>query len=595
VAEAIISEEELDAMLAYALADAGLRIADISKADLAVWVAGMIDRVENAAKLMEAEYYSQMASAMTGAADPAQIEAARAMWRDQARIQAKTLTTNMIQADLKTLSQTIAQGIKDGAHPFEVARRLDMVKGLDSQRAAALTKKYEYWKSQGLSEEVLEKKLNRERERLLRERRETIARTEMRQAHAEGEMQTALAEGAKYKVWQSTGDARVSDECAANEAQGPIDAKEAFSSGAQHPPAHPSCLVGETAVFAPDKIAAFIATYRGPVFDITTACGSGFTVTANHMLVTPNGFVKAQSVCEGDYILYCPVIQRTGFCSPYNDRRPSRIDQAIESLAESPGVSIRRVPLSPEYLHGDGRFLDGYIDIVAPNGFLRGDINSAPIEHVDKLCFERTDANLLGLDCLRNFVSMLVALRDATDGGVGIRSESSAFVRRKALHPQEVCIASVASANAVFSEDSGYNRSAGAKTLSNAQLGLSLPISKDDSFGVNVCPRILKSRDAVDAQNMIHPTSRCSERIRNVLGRFSGHIAITRIVRIVQREFFGHVFDLHTLSTFYHLDGALSSNCRCSVSWIASDSARDREKGRAAQRAEQTAAARDGE
>ena len=77
--------------------------------------------------------------------------------------------------------------------------------------------------------------------KLLRDRRETIARTEQRQATEEGMNEIAKARGAQWKISISAGDDLVSDICEDNEAQGYIPIDQAFSSGHDTPTYHPNC------------------------------------------------------------------------------------------------------------------------------------------------------------------------------------------------------------------------------------------------------------------------------------------------------------------------------------------------------------------
>ena len=63
----------------------------------------------------------------------------------------------------------------------------------------------------------------------------------MRKATSEVKAAEARERGDKFKVWQTVGDDRVSDECQACEAQGPIPIDESFTSGASEPPNHPNC------------------------------------------------------------------------------------------------------------------------------------------------------------------------------------------------------------------------------------------------------------------------------------------------------------------------------------------------------------------
>lgn len=68
-----------------------------------------------------------------------------------------------------------------------------------------------------------------------------IARTEYNKANGEGALAGYRINGIKYKRWMSSHDSQVSDECQANEEQGPIPVDEAFQSGDMTDPAHPNC------------------------------------------------------------------------------------------------------------------------------------------------------------------------------------------------------------------------------------------------------------------------------------------------------------------------------------------------------------------
>lgn len=154
---------------------------------------------------------------------------------------ADSLQRTMIEGELKTLGETIAQGLKEGKNSLDIAKDLKMVTNLDAPRAAQLQKYADSLDALGLPEAEKERRIAKFKEKLLKERREVIARTEARRAVAGADREFALLNGAKWHVWQTTGDNRVSSECQANEAQGPIPVGESFTSGAAAPPQHPRC------------------------------------------------------------------------------------------------------------------------------------------------------------------------------------------------------------------------------------------------------------------------------------------------------------------------------------------------------------------
>ena len=72
-------------------------------------------------------------------------------------------------------------------------------------------------------------------------RAKVIAHTEMAKAHSYGEMQVYERSNVVDKKEWFTAGIDVCPICVANEAEGVILLKQEFSSGHQHPPAHPNC------------------------------------------------------------------------------------------------------------------------------------------------------------------------------------------------------------------------------------------------------------------------------------------------------------------------------------------------------------------
>jgi SPP1 gp7 family putative phage head morphogenesis protein len=72
-------------------------------------------------------------------------------------------------------------------------------------------------------------------------RAETIARTELGNAHVEGTLTAWKDSGLVTGKRWLTADDDVDDECGDNEAEEVIDIDDLFSSGDDGPPAHPNC------------------------------------------------------------------------------------------------------------------------------------------------------------------------------------------------------------------------------------------------------------------------------------------------------------------------------------------------------------------
>lgn len=213
------------------LLDLMIEQSGMSRQDATQLAAYLYAESEAVRALLVETYYDTLVEQFRGDVSPEILANARAL----AESAAVSLQRSFVEQELKNIGETIAQGLKDGKHPSAIARDLKAVNNLDSVRAKQLQKFIDG------EPPPTQAQIDALREQLLRERREVIARTETAKAVSQGDAAAAKAGGAKWHVWQSTGDARVSPECQANEAQGPIPISESFTSGATEPPQHPRC------------------------------------------------------------------------------------------------------------------------------------------------------------------------------------------------------------------------------------------------------------------------------------------------------------------------------------------------------------------
>lgn len=180
--------------------------------------------------------YERMRAAMTGTPSPIAIEKARNL----ANQQAERLARNIAIPELNKMGKVIADGIANGDGPREIAKSLDMVRGLDSNRAKTYENYRKYLDTLKIDEKTYNARLERMFQKLLKDRKETIAQAEQRKATSGANYEEALARGAKEHRWMTVSDGRVRKQHAANEAQGWIPIKEAFQDG-EMTPGEPNC------------------------------------------------------------------------------------------------------------------------------------------------------------------------------------------------------------------------------------------------------------------------------------------------------------------------------------------------------------------
>lgn len=227
-----MTKEELTAILEGS--EAG---ADLLKASTATLFDVLLSTIQAEQAAQEAALYDTLLAQLQ---QPVSEEATKRA-REKAMVETDRLVTQMTQTQLNAIGETIAAGLEDGLGPDAIARRLQVVQGLDSNRIKQYDKYVAMLEESGLSDEEVQRRADRYFEKLLRERRQTIAATEARDATSAAREIEAKQAGKKWKRWLTVGDERVSDACNSNQGAGWIPIDESFPTGDGRPPQHPNC------------------------------------------------------------------------------------------------------------------------------------------------------------------------------------------------------------------------------------------------------------------------------------------------------------------------------------------------------------------
>ncbi len=139
-------------------------------------------------------------------------------------------------------------------------------------------------------------------------------------------------------------------------------------------PAHPHCILPDQIISGGSMSAAMQSLYEGLVIEITTMSGRRLSVTENHPVLTPDGFRLAKFLRQGDYVIACPDSERMASSVDPNDYQvPTRADDLFAAIRHASSMSPAAVPASAEDFYGDGRAINGDINIVYADRFLRLD------------------------------------------------------------------------------------------------------------------------------------------------------------------------------------------------------------------------------
>lgn len=204
----------------------------------------------------------------------------------------------------RAAEETLRRAFVEGGHPYETARLLRDGLGLNGQQLAALDRFEAGARASGLSGEALARAVSRQEQRFLRQRAETIARTETLRAARQGQSETwraAADEGIlerdrTFREWVASSDA--CDIC--RELHGEIVRfDQPFSNGSYEADAHVNCRCSSVLVFADEPaVKAWVVKPLGEFAD-WDACVTTMTGRLGSKESAERYCGKLQSVIEG--------------------------------------------------------------------------------------------------------------------------------------------------------------------------------------------------------------------------------------------------------------------------------------------------------
>lgn len=161
---------------------------------------------------------------------------------------------NITETTMQTVRQTLQEGWREGLHPRVLARQLRGNIGLTPRQASAIEKQAAKWTEQGMPARAVQKGVRQLQERAIRQRAETIARTETL-AYSNYGSHSAIQqyvrrgivdEGVLVRQWLPTTDAKACPECLSIPGMNPhgVGLHEEFQTPFGPlllPPAHPAC------------------------------------------------------------------------------------------------------------------------------------------------------------------------------------------------------------------------------------------------------------------------------------------------------------------------------------------------------------------
>ncbi len=422
----------------------------------------------------------------------------------------------------------------------------------------------------GMTPERIEQLVEAYRNRLIGERAETIARTELIAASSAGQrllweqaVEQGLIDAREWeRCWLLTPDDRLCDRCLAMKDQrAPIGGK--YRGGISGPPLHPKCLPGDTRVSATGIAAVSQRWYEGDLVVIRTAGGKHLACTPNHPILATSGWVAARVLKKGDHVV-CRLGHKGTPGGDSDDQEvPARIEDMAHTIRGADQVSAVPVPLSPEDFHGDGK--GSQVAVIWADGLLVGGLDPSLFEHGRECEFGGGDMESSLLDGLRVGDLCLKCHRNPLCRPVGSGNLTCPLLGAHAGPFEGLRLALTPRANAESQQAASDAVAVDPVVVGQSLLGESAEIESPELRKVDPLAWVADGAtvDPLLLEDPVYDDLRGTEFPGEIGCPASGQILLDNVISVDVLPFRGHVYNLQTASGWYVAEGIVTHNCRC--------------------------------
>lgn len=303
---------------------------------------------------------------------------------------------------------------------------------------------------------------------------------------------------------------------------------------------HPHCVPGGQLV-ATNKLGAVTkAFYEGFVIEIRTASGNRVTVTENHPVLTPRGFVAAKFLDQScDILISSDPEGLHKVVNPDNYQRPTLVENLFASVGHSSSMASRVMEVTGEDFYGDGRFFDSDVDVVFTDSFLWDHFKAVFLKDFYEMLFGDTlilNSGFLFKEFRPSF-QFLQGYGATPSSILSLLSHLVAFFLAHSVKSDFMGLFAPSEVNPEFVESVTQGVPTHSHLSSEFIQRFSRDVSVNDSLG------------GVPVSDS------------------SGFVVPSRVIGLVRRRFSGHVYDLQDdMYGLYTCNGVLVKNCRCT--WV---------------------------
>lgn len=386
----------------------------------------------------------------------------------------------------------------------------------------------------------------------------TIARTETLRAYR-GAIQDTYRQNARLLggwVWVAACDRRTCGVCfAMHGTRHPLE--EPFGS-------HPNCIPAGAVVAGPRVVASTARWWEGDLVEIETAKGNSLSVTPNHPVLTSNGWVAANDLREGGYVISGSFPERPfPAVDPDDYHVPTLIEDVAIAARRALGVPVVTVPTAAEDFHGDGR--GSKVHVVWPNRELCTGLDAALPEPDFHELLSRGDTYTTVLPRGGTTTALVPRLTAASTGLMRGHSPEAVLFRCFVSRDEYVRFGRGPALDSSLLQSAYDSRARDAQRIRNSEFTLPACVAANDLVNVDLDEwPVISQFKTTTGNRSSHNAFVDPEPSREALSRFASEVGIDQIVSIKRRRFSGHVYNLQTIGGWYSANGIITHNCRCS-------------------------------
>jgi len=324
-------------------------------------------------------------------------------------------------------------------------------------------------------------------------------------------------------------------------------------------PGHPiNCFTGSTQVSLANGCAN-VWRYKHVGKIITFYIGGirSFTSTINHPILTQRGWLRADEIKEGDYL----VSSKFENINRIENKETNNIPTFNEIFDSIEGV--RSVELSAKFnFHGD--IPEDNVDRIVPAGSLSNRFETTGIQQLENLVFALTnvvrypsgfsfDPEIFESSCTCRF------------------RQSDPLISSELRHTNDICFTCISEKNTVFAQNTVNNLSASIPIFRQLLAACPATITIANILGEGINHSLLLGCGA----DIIKSVLKCSCEMIGACTRVIAesaycHSPIQTFFRVDKKiisEFSGHVYTLESNNGWYNVASTeiISKNCRCTL------------------------------